>query len=205
LKTFTNYRNKNTLNWSHNKLRVLSIKNNRLTGNLDSSGTLLISKHKNLMILDLSNNKIVSKLPSNLFHDTNLVKIDLHSNGLFGRIPKVHGSEGTAIDYDSSTIEQTRTTGPRKLKYLALNNNQLTGKLPWISSSLLSSSSFLSKLPSLYHLDISNNRLELSDMDIEQKQQSDNAHLKYYRIQPQREQILLHKLSVEESSDQKSP
>jgi len=203
--TFTNYPKQNVYNWSHNHLRVLSIKNNQITGNLDSSGTLLISKHKNLKILDLSNNNIVSKLPSSLFHNANLVKIDLHSNRLYGHIPKIHGSEGTAINYHSSSIEQTITTGPRKLKYLALNDNQLTGKLPWAPSSPLSSSSFFNDLPSLQHLDVSNNQLQLSDMDIEQQQRSDSANLKYFRIQPQREKVVSATLSTSKENNEKEP
>ena len=142
------------------QLRALYLSDNDITGSLSSLTDLKTGNElvlKNLVSLVMRNNKLTGSIPDEL-NDMNLYYLDLRGNLLTGSIPDLRTMStfpsGVLVLLSHNQLTGTLTTDqgeskfPDSLSYLWLNNNQLTGHIPDLSS-----------MTSLLYLYLNNNQL----------------------------------------------
>lgn len=179
-------------------LKYLLLNNNNLTGSLPNCigqfvnlNTLLLSSNHfygviptsieqlvSLENLDLTENFMNGTIPPNLGHLPNLSTLYLSKNNLQGNIPHTLGQLVNLRNLDMSLNHLegmfSEIRFPRKLAYMNLTNNHITGPLPQnipdrlpnvaqllLGGNLINGSipDSLCKINSLYNLDLSSNNL----------------------------------------------
>jgi hypothetical protein len=122
-------------------LRNLFLQDNNVHGTLGSD---YVETHwANLEVIDLSDNFLKGSIPVSLFELSRLTVLDLHGNGLTGKLPELH------IDTTEPTDTNNAQSGSQ-LKFLALHENSLTGAIPTHIGAFFSNN--------LVHLDLSKNK-----------------------------------------------
>ena len=119
--------------WELPNLLVLYLEQNNLQGTLPSS---IVATNPKLIELDISENFVEGALPSDWYKLTDLEILDLHGNKLSNLIP--------------SSQELTTFNTESKLKFIAFQSNNLSGKIP---------PSLAYDCPSLVHIDLGSNDL----------------------------------------------
>ncbi|KAL9237866.1 hypothetical protein vseg_012363 [Gypsophila vaccaria] len=141
--------------WSLNRLRLLDLSNNVLSGdvprgiytlhnlkelylqNNQFSGLLPsdIGLCPHLVKVDVSNNSIIGEIPSSFSRLKSLIFLSLADNMLSGEFPKWVGSLSNLQHLDVSSngltgVMPVSLGGLKSVQFLSLSNNKLTGNLP---------------------------------------------------------------------------
>lgn len=101
--------------WNLDRLQILWLPNNGITGEISASG---ITQARMLKVLNLKNNKLTGQIPSTIGKARNLRSINLSNNQLTGMIPNTIGDLN-------------------KLTHLTLGGNQWSGAFPAEIGSLI--------------------------------------------------------------------
>eukprot|EP01117_Protostelium_nocturnum_P009025 TRINITY_DN3239_c0_g1_i1.p1 TRINITY_DN3239_c0_g1~~TRINITY_DN3239_c0_g1_i1.p1 ORF type:complete len:1365 (+),score=254.10 TRINITY_DN3239_c0_g1_i1:56-4150(+) len=116
--------------WTLTSVRILSLKNNSLEGNIPNE-----IGNFSLEVLDLSNNFFYGKIPESIGGITELRILSLTNNMIGGTIPKSIGNLVKLEEFyaNSNAIEGIipEEIGSTNLKILDLSTNELTGRIPY--------------------------------------------------------------------------
>ncbi|XP_019186475.1 PREDICTED: receptor-like protein 12 [Ipomoea nil] len=132
-------------------LRMISVASTQFSGSLPAS----ISNLSNLSRIDLSYCNFSGSIPSTMAQLTSLTYVDFSHNHFTGSIPHfLHSKNLTSIDFSfnglTGPLSSKHFEGLSKVVHINLRSNFLSGRIP---PSLFS-------LPSLQHLDLSNNSFD---------------------------------------------
>ncbi|KAJ9165953.1 hypothetical protein P3X46_020763 [Hevea brasiliensis] len=116
---------------SGNKVRLLTISSNRITGKIPQA----FGKLHNLQILSLGLNRFSGEIPSQIFNLKYLTTINISRSNLSGEIPPsiTQCASLTSVDFSRNRLQGEIPKGMAKLKDLSILNisqNQLTGQIP---------------------------------------------------------------------------
>jgi Leucine-rich repeat (LRR) protein len=170
------------------KLEMLSLDNNHLTGSLPSR----LGHFKNLTWVMLRNNKLSGEIPVGIRELTKLKGLWLSSNNFYGTITEQHFTFGglEVLDISSNQLVGPIPTFPPNLTSLDLSRNNLSGTLPSeIGKSMLQALNLYSnsisgtipcsllQLQQLMFLDLSKNQLSGTLPNCPQKYETSNITL----------------------------
>ncbi|XP_028781154.1 receptor protein kinase-like protein At4g34220 [Neltuma alba] len=113
--------------FNSSELQVLSLANNVISGELPE----LIGQLKNLQVLNLSDNAFAGSVPENLIGLKNLTSVSLRSNYFSGQVPSGFNSL-QVLDLSSNLLNGSlpNNFGGKRLRYLNLSYNKISGIIP---------------------------------------------------------------------------